>query len=325
MENTFSEIKAKIESARMVIITSHDRPDGDAIGATLGLHRILKNLGVKSKITGCQPIPDHYRFILEGDVFLPLEENWIADSSLMVILDCGNSDRAEFADIWRNKGGFSINIDHHKSNSGFGDINLIDPSASSTSELIVRLCQYNNWEIVKSAANPLYGGIITDTGRFTFENTSSMSLEAAATLVAAGANPSEVGTNIFRNVSLATTLLTARAMHSLVIEKEGRLAYVSLKASDYTETGCLPQNSGELVDIARNIEGVKISFFFYETRSGKETKVSIRSAEPFDAIELAGKFGGGGHPRAAGCSLEKPLEETRGIILAEVDRIWHNI
>ncbi|MHC4872585.1 MAG: DHH family phosphoesterase [Planctomycetota bacterium] len=322
MENILKEIKTRIESCSNCVITAHDRPDGDAIGATLGLHRVLKNLGCHTHITGCQPLPDNYRFMLEGDVFLSLEESWINDRAIMIILDCGNSDRAEYADIWRDKGGFTINIDHHKSNSAYGNINFIDPSASSTSELIVRLSRFNNWEISSSAANPLYGGILTDTGRFTFENTSHSALEAAAHLVSCGADPALVGENLYRSISKESTFLTARAMHSLQLEKNGKIAHVSLSRKDYLETACQPQDSGEIVDIAKNIKGVILSFFFYETSNKNETKISIRASEPVNAINLAERFGGGGHPRAAGCSIQEPLDRAREIILTEVDKLW---
>ncbi len=322
MKTDLKEIKAKFEDSEVCIITAHDRPDPDAMGSVMGIYNVLKNMGKTVYVVGCQPLPDSYLFMMTDAEISLLDKSMVSDKSAMIVLDCGNSDRAELVDKWKNYGGFIINIDHHKSNTMFGEMNYVDSDASSTSEIIVFLCRKYNWNIPQVAANSLYAGLLSDTGKFTFENTSQSSLEAGAFLVKAGAEPSFVGEHIYRSVTLESVHLSARAMASLKIKKGGKLSYVSLSATDYQETGCQPQDSGEIVDIAKNIKGACLSFFFYEMKAGNETKVSIRASEPINAIELASVFNGGGHPRAAGCSVNAGLADAKKIIFDEVDRLW---
>jgi phosphoesterase RecJ-like protein len=241
----------------------------------------------------------------------------------MIVLDCGSPERAEVVPAWIEAGGKIINIDHHASNNNFGNINIVDENASSTSELICLLCKYSeNFKITPSAADALYTGLITDTGRFTYENTTRVSLECAAELLNCGAVPSKLGDKLYRSVSKKCVRLSARAASSLQFRYSGKVAWVSLSRKDFAHFDATPADAGDIIDIARNISGVEIAFFFYEIPDTNETKISIRSSAPFDATEIATHYNGGGHKRAAGCSMEKPLDETIENVLDFIEEHW---
>jgi phosphoesterase RecJ-like protein len=318
------EALAIIESATKIVITAHDRPDGDAIGATLGLARILREQGKMCYLTGCEPVSEIDQQFLYGDAYAPIPEDVkpADEDTLLICLDCGSAERAVVVPEWLAAGGRVLNVDHHHSNTMFGEVNEVDAQASSSSELVMRLADAAGWAVPESAAEVLWLGLVCDTGRFTYENSSPAALACAARLMECGAKPWEVGGKLYQSKSEEKVRIEARAASTLEFYYDGRLACVSLSQQDFDEFGCGTDVAGDVVNIPRSIRGVEISFFFYEMNGGAETKLSIRSAEPFDATVLAKRFDGGGHKRAAGCSLPVSLDDAKREAFAAVEELW---
>jgi phosphoesterase RecJ-like protein len=314
-------IRDALLQSRELLVTAHDRPDGDALGAAVGLAYILRALGRPAAVVGCQPVPRRYRFLLGGMLVGPVAQEPPPGAAL-VILDCGSRERSEAGRRWGPEKGTLVNIDHHHSNSRFGTHNWVDPAASSCAEMVWRLARRAGWPVPREAAEALWAGLATDTGSFSYENTSAAALAAAQDLVRCGANPGRLGEALFRREPWGAVQLRRRALESLQSGWGGRAAWIALSAADFEAAGCAPHDAGDLVDLPRNIENVALALFFYEVPAAGETKVSIRAAEPLDATELAGRFGGGGHQRAAGCSLAAPLAATRDRVLAAAAELW---
>lgn len=313
-------IRSCLDAAEMIVVTAHDRPDGDALGATLGLARSLAAAGRPVRLTGCQPVTERYRCLLAGESFGEVEPG--APGAVLVVLDCGSPERAAAVPGWRASGGELINIDHHASNGHYGTLNWVDRQACSASELVLALIRHCRWPLPQAAAEALWAGIVTDTGRFTYENTGATALHAAAYLVAHGVSPGHMGEMLYQNKPVVEVHLASRAIQTLGTAHGGQVAWVMLSRRDFEELGCGPEDSGDVVNLPRNMAGVRVALFFYEVPSAALTKVSIRTSQPFDAIELARRFDGGGHPRAAGGARAAGLCETRQAVLAAVDELW---
>ncbi|MFH0910008.1 MAG: bifunctional oligoribonuclease/PAP phosphatase NrnA [Planctomycetota bacterium] len=321
-EGDSSSVIDVLQEARRVVVTSHDRPDGDALGAALALSRILAARGTETHLAGCRPIPARYEFLLRGEVFVPLNPAWCERGAALVALDCGGSDRAERLEAWDRSIAPLLNIDHHHSNTRFGDVDWVEPETSSASEMVLRLAEEAGWEVPIEAGEALWVGIVTDTGRFSYENTSARTLRAAARLVALGVRPAPLADAVYRSRTLVEVRLVARAMQSLEMGWAGQVAWVTLQEKDFAEIGGGPEDASDLVNIPREIRGVRIGLFFYELPGRGETKVSIRAAAPFEATALAARFQGGGHRRAAGCAVAGPLEEAKAALFAALEEIW---
>jgi phosphoesterase RecJ-like protein len=304
-----------------VCVTAHDRPDGDAIGAALGAMRILREAGRPACVVGCHPVPQRYRFLLDGDVIQDADPRAHPDAALLV-LDTAKADRAEAVARWREAGRSVYAIDHHRTHDPFADPAWVDPDASSSAELVVRLAMAAGRSIRPPAADALWAGILTDTGCFTYENTVSSAMHAAATLIEAGARPAYVAASIYRNHTWAEVQLRGRALQSLQSAFGGSVAWVTLAHDDFELAHAAPEDAEGIVNIPRDLEGVDLALFFYEPPDRKETKVSLRASERIDGTVLAGRFGGGGHARAAGFSVDEPVSSARERVLAAVDELY---
>ncbi|MBN1257931.1 MAG: bifunctional oligoribonuclease/PAP phosphatase NrnA [Planctomycetes bacterium] len=315
---------ALLEDASCVMIAAHDRPDGDATGAILGLAHLLSARGKTVRLHGLAPLPNRYKFLVEEQALnFCLEDCRETEKpDIFVVLDCGASDRCDAFSHRDAEDVPVLNIDHHHSNTFFGRYNWVEPEASSTSEMITRLAFKAGWEISLPAAEALWVGIITDTGRFIYENTRAATLQVAARLIELGVEPAKLGSSLYHEESWKTINLKTRALQSLQSKWNNRVAWFSLSSKDFAEFDADPSDSSELVDLARNISGVLLGIFFYELPGSSETKVSIRTKPPLNAIELVQRFGGGGHKRAAGCSILQPLANAQAALFAELETLW---
>ena len=314
---------ARLESSDRVLISTHAKPDGDALGSALALARILRTCGKQAGIVRPDSLPRRYEtFVEEGDILdVVNHEEW----NLLVILDCGDISRVE-----EEAGKVAsllpvMNIDHHHSNTEFGQINWVDPKCSSTGEMVYRIAREAQWEIPFAAAQALWVALVTDTGRFSYENTSPEVLKVAAELVAMGIPFSKINHTIYENTTLKGLRLRARAMAGLEVCEDGKVALVMLGRDDFEATGCGTQETEDIVNIPRSVEGVEIALILYEL-PGEEscisTKASFRTVEPYDAAEICRVLGGGGHQRAAGCSVEGRLDEARKAVLTLIHEMW---
>ncbi len=211
-----------------------------------------------------------------------------------------------------------MSFDHHTSNDRFADLNWVAPEASSTGEMLANLYLATGTPF-GPARDAIYTAIVTDTGGFAFESTAAGTHEAAAALLRAGARPGDLHDLIYNSRDRAALGLLGRALASLEVDAGGRIAHIVLRPEDFQASGAGQQHTDGIVNYARSLKGVDIGLFFYSIKPG-EVKVGIRTRTPVPAHGIAEAFGGGGHPRAAGCRLKGDLKEVVEQVLAEARR-----
>jgi phosphoesterase RecJ-like protein len=236
------------------------------------------------------------------------------------VVDSGSWDRIERLKNRLPKDIFIINIDHHSSNQRFGDINWIDTSFSSTGEMIYELIKHSGIRIDMQIAINIYVALLTDTGRFSFSNTNPGSHLHAAELVRYGVNPAEITREIWRNKSLAQLRLMADCINNIRLTKDGRVAWLCLSKELITRSGFVPHETQEYVDIVKSIKGVQIAVLFRELDEPRKIKTSFRSEASVDASRLAAMWGGGGHVRSAGATIEGTIRQVEQEVIGEILR-----
>ncbi len=321
LDQLFAFITSRRES-RFALV-GHPRPDGDSLGSTIGLARVLRRAGYIVDVVNARPLSDRYRFLAEDGIIKNYDApDWHTQYDCIGIMDCGDLERLDEYNRLAAQTLPAFTIDHHASSAGIGEAVWIEPTASSTCEMVVRLAQASGWEIPPDAANALWTGIVTDTGRFCFENTTPLALEAARVCVAAGARPTEVADNVYLSFSLGERRLQALVIDRAEIREGVKFALSWLTHEDLARVGMGIEGAQDLVNLIRHVIGVEVAVFLYELAFDADTppavKASIRSREPHDAIALAKRFGGGGHARAAGCTIHQPLEGAKQTIIEAV-------
>jgi phosphoesterase RecJ-like protein len=308
------------------LLTAHEGPDGDALGSLLGLHKVLTQLGKDSVMFMAAkefPLPIEYRF-------LPLEEVFheppadMADRTV-VFLDCGNIDRVPVD--WLTAGGNDvINIDHHHDNTRFGDVNLVEVAASCTAEIVYDLALLLGARVTPEIASALYVGLITDTGKFMYENTNAHTHRVAADLIDAGVDVDDTYRRLYEHVPLEKLRLVSRALDKISSHCDGKLAISYITAADYEATGAAEEMTEGLIDHLRSIDGVKVAAVIRDlgNRGRAARKVSLRSsAGDVDVSAIARENGGGGHKRAAGFSTDLEFEQLVEFLTREVSAQLH--
>jgi phosphoesterase RecJ-like protein len=305
-----------INNNRTFLITSHERPDGDALGSELALYHMLSARGKTAVVYNQDQTPAHYRFLPGAAVIVnELPPADFIDTAF--ILDCSDLER-----VGREAGRIGqirqiVNIDHHVSNGGFCDVRLLDADASSTGELIYRLAEAMSLALTPEMATNLYAAILTDTGGFCYGNTSRDSLIIAGRLVEMGAHPQWISENIFENIPLVKLRLMAEALQTLTLDLNGKVGSIVVTQAALVRAGAQSEHTDGFEDLPRRIKGVEVSVLFNELERG-HFKVSLRSKGRFNVERVAGRFGGGGHVNAAGCRIRGDLSEVRRMVLAEI-------
>jgi phosphoesterase RecJ-like protein len=314
-------IAASIRENDRFLLTTHEGPDGDALGSLLAMQHLLSQLGKDSLMFLAAkefPLPIEYRF-------LPLEEVFheppadMADRTV-VFLDCGNIDRMPF-EFLRNEGTEILNIDHHHDNTRFGALNLVDVDASSTAEIVYALARHLVAEITPEMASALYVGLVTDTGRFSYENTNAGTHRIAAELIEAGVDVNDTYRRLYEHVPIEKLRLISRALDAIQLPCEG-LAVTYITEADYEATGSGEEMTEGIIDFLRALEGVKVAAVVRElgSRGKAARKVSLRSSgDGVDVSAIARERGGGGHVRAAGFSSELSKDEIIDFLCAQLD------
>jgi bifunctional oligoribonuclease and PAP phosphatase NrnA len=317
LERVADELRARDR----FLLTAHEGPDGDALGSLLGMHKVLTQLGKDSVMFMAAkefPLPIEYRF-------LPLEEVFHEPPADMacrtvVFLDCGNIDRMPVE--WLTSGGNDvINIDHHHDNTRFGDVNLVEVGASCTAEIVYDLARLLGAKITPEIASALYVGLITDTGKFMYENTNAHTHRVAADLIEAGVNVDETYRRLYEHVPLEKLRLVSRALEKIQGYCDGRLVLSYITTADYEATGAGEEMTEGLIDHLRSIDGAMVAVVVRDlgNRGRAARKVSLRSsAGEVDVSAIARLHGGGGHKRAAGFSTDLELEQLVDFLAREV-------
>jgi bifunctional oligoribonuclease and PAP phosphatase NrnA len=314
-------VVGEIRAGERFLLTTHENPDGDALGSLLATQRILEALGKDSVMFLAAkefPLPVEYRF-------LPLEEVFHeppADISdrVVIFLDCGNIDRmpVDFLQNGRNK---VINIDHHHDNTRFGTVNLIDVKASCTAEIVYDLIGLLGVELTPEIANALYVALVTDTGKFMYENTDARSHRMAAGLIEAGVEVNDVYRRLYEHAPIEKLKLLAQALDGIELRDDGRLAVTYISADDYATTGASEALTEGVIDHLRTIDGTLVAAVVRDQpENGRAArKVSMRSTDGrIDVSAIARIHGGGGHRRAAGFGTDLPYERVAEFLVGEI-------
>jgi phosphoesterase RecJ-like protein len=312
-----------LRSGERFLLTTHEGPDGDALGSLLAMHAILEQLGKDAVMFLAAkefPLPVEYRF-------LPLEEVFheppadVVDRTL-VFLDCGNIDRMPVEFLQRD-GAHILNIDHHHDNTRFGTVNLVDTDASCTAEIVYELAKLLGSEITPEIAAALYVALVTDTGMFMYENTGPAAHRMAAELIEAGVDVNDTYRRLYERVPAEKLSLVARAIEKIERLDDGRLAVTYISSEDYEATGASEELTEGIIDYLRALEGARLAAVVRDKTDGGALarKVSLRSTDgSVDVSAIARKHGGGGHARAAGFSTDLAYPELVEFLGAELRR-----
>ena len=308
----------EIRTAQKFLLTTHENPDGDALGSLLGMHELLKTLGKDSVMFLAAeefPLPWEYRKMPLDDV----QNEPPADLAerTVVFLDCGNIDRMP-VDFLQRDGIHIVNVDHHHDNTRFGTVNLVDPHASCTAEIIWELTKELGVEITPAIGDALYVGLVTDTGKFMYTNTSARSHRMAAELIDAGIDAHAIYRRLYEQLPYARLALLSRALNAVQRYDDGVVTATSLTRADFEETDSVETDSEGIVDHLRAVDGTKVAVLVRELLADDRTgirKVSLRATDgTVDVSRIARGLGGGGHRQAAGASSELPLDELMATI-----------
>lgn len=294
------------------LLTTHEGPDGDALGSLLGMHQILETLGKDSAMFLAAkefPLPIEYRHLpLEGVFHEPPAD---LRDRVVIFLDCGNIDRMP-VDFLRDGGKCVVNIDHHHDNTEFGSLNFVNDGASSTAEIVYELAMLLDVKISASIARALYIGIVTDTGKFMYDNTDARTLEIAAALVRAGVDIDDVNRRLYESVPFEKLRLLSLALDKVELRCDGELITTYIDRHDYEKAGAGEEMTEGIIDQLRAVDGIRVAAVVRDqvSRGRAARKISLRAGDDHtDVSVLARRFGGGGHVRAAGCSTELEFEE----------------
>lgn len=313
--NDLSVIAKTIKQARNAVICGHAMPDGDSIGSTVAMGLLIKMLGKKVTVISSDPAPRAYGF-LPGVKDIRGIKDFPEACDLAVILDCTDLNRTgdELAQRLKQVPTI-INIDHHVSNHPFGHYNFVVPAAAATGELVYVLAGELGLDLTPDVAMSLYTAIAMDTGSFRYDNTTEETHKIAARLIATGINVARINENLFENKELITLRLLGRALSCLRVSPCGRVAWISVPYSLMEEMGARDEHADGIVNYPKTVEGVEIGLLFREIGPGR-IKVGLRSKDTADVNKLAAVFGGGGHPRAAGCMITGDLAEVEARVIA---------
>ena len=311
-------VVAAIRDGKRFAVTTHENPDGDALGSLLALHLALVELGKDSvMVLGEQPIPAEYRFLdlpAHGLRTSPPED--IASRTLVAV-DCAQESRiaakglTELAPV-------AVNVDHHHDNTRFGQIDLVVGDASSCGEVLADVFDGVGLELTPEIARALYVALVTDTGRFQYGNTTAKALRLAAVLVAAGASPTEVFREVYESLEFPRVKLLGRALDNATIHEDGRVVFGFLTRADFAEVGAEEPDSEGIIDTLRAVVGTELACLVRELPpgDGMRCKGSLRASNGnLDVSAIARKFSGGGHRQAAGFSSELEVGEVRDTVL----------
>lgn len=306
-----SRILDVIERGRRFLVTSHCRPDGDAVGSMLATGMLLRQLGKSADLVTADRVPAVYRRLPEADsIRSAMRVQGPYDAA--ILLECDGLDRARLRGL---ENLFLINIDHHVTGREFGQINWIDYGAASVGEMVFRLLRAAGATLTPEIAACLYTTLLTDTGGFCYGATRPSTFALAHELTLAGADPLHIAQEIYFSTSMAKMLLLGAALSSL--KREGQLAWLWVTHQDMVRTCAAEEDCEGIVNYAICVSGVEAAVFLRELPE-RRIRLSLRSKSGINVAAIAERLGGGGHENAAGCTIEGPLPRALDVILAEL-------
>ena len=310
---------AALKPGQRICITTPVNPDGDGLGSEVGLVHLLRAQGVNAVVTNPTPTPERYEFLFRDLPGVDKTQEAVKElrrADLILVLDIAEVGRLGMLSQTVQERGVTVACgDHHVSQGHLPDgPRYVDPEASATGELIFQIAQANGWPLTPLAARALYVAILTDTGGFRFSNTRPATLRTAAALLEVGLDPEQIYLDVYASAPEGRARLLAETLQTLVVEHEHGLAWVTVPPGALERLGATADDLDGIVEVPRSINGVRMALLFREIAAGR-VKVSLRSVGTVDVAAFANPFGGGGHTKASGLSMEGSLAEVQARIL----------
>jgi phosphoesterase RecJ-like protein len=312
------KILAFIKKHDNFLVSGHVRSDGDALGSQLAFHHLLRKLGKKSQVVCDQGALPDYRFLPGSDAVGAGPEDLKKGYSAVFTFDSGSWERLErISAALPRKELTVVNVDHHASNERFGDINWVDPTFSACGEMVWELVKAAGVKADKNIAICVYTTIVTDTGRFSFSNTTTETHLNAAELLQHGVRPGEIHAALFRQKTKEQLAFLAEVLRRIRLTDDGKVGWIVISKELIESTGSPPGDTQEYIDLVKSIKGVRVAILLRETDEPGKVKVSWRTEAGIDGIKLALKYGGGGHPRASGATFRGSIQDAEKTIVGE--------
>lgn len=315
---TLDKILEEIKKAEKIVILTHETPDGDAIGSSLAMKLAIKQLGKEADVI----VPTYsktFAFLPEADNIKKSSE--VSKYDLAISVDCADIKRLVGGVEYFEKAKQKVVIDHHSSNTMFGDYNFVNPVAPSCCEILVGMFEYFGIEITSELGECLITGIITDTGGFKYSGVNAETFEFAAEILRKGVNISDVYKRVLQTKTKANFELNKLISDRMEFLEDGKVTFTYMNLEDEKRVNAEEWDHEGLVEVGRDIEGVEVSIFIIEKEGTNGYKISLRSNEYINVSDVAFIFGGGGHPRAAGCFIQGTVEEVKTKVLAEIKKV----
>ena len=311
---TLDEILKQIQKAEKIVILTHESPDGDAVGSSLAMKLIVEKLEKTADVI----IPEYSRLFN----FLPSAEAIMTDSEiknydLAISVDCATLKRMAKKEYFENAKS-TIVIDHHGSNTMYGDLNYVNPASPACCEVIAGMLKYYEIDITKDIGTCLMTGIITDTGGFRHVGITPETFEFTADLIRLGVDVPDIYKRTLNTKTRANFELSKKVMDRMEILEDGKITFTYMNKKDEEEVGAEPGDHEGLVAIGRDIEGVEVSIFIRRKENEEAYKISMRSGNKVNVSDICFLFGGGGHPRAAGALIQGNVEQVKEKLMKEV-------
>lgn len=315
----YEQLYSRIQQCSTIAVTSHFRPDGDAIGSTLALGLALQGMGKKVYMWNEDGVPARYAFLEGAELIQPLPETVPADVEMLICVDTGD---------WKRLGDRTqqllvdfpliVNVDHHGTNTRYGHLQVIEPETAACAFVLFNMLKSWGVKMTRPVADALYVGISTDTGSFQYGSTTPEVMHAAGELLAAGVDVAGVNRRLYQEVPYSSLLMQREVLNHMVVEAGGRLAHYSMPAGRKAELQVSLEDTKDLVDVVRVLQGVKVAIIFEDLEDGR-IRVSLRSKDASISVAaIASLFGGGGHAMASGIRMRGELADCREKVLNAV-------
>jgi phosphoesterase RecJ-like protein len=327
-KNDLQQAVNLINKSERILVTTHTKPDGDALGCLVAICDVLKDIGKKVKPLLLSPAPDWYRFLLTEKVPVLGEDIQLEDLKagrfgefdLVLILDTNSPIQLpKFKDYLKQNDKPVLVIDHHRTSDGLGAVELIESDAAATALVILELFKYAGWQITEKIAEALFVAVATDTGWFQFNNTDGRVFSACVGLIDLGVKPTVLYHKLYENFSQSRFMLMIAMLNTFELHLNDRFATMYIIRHDFERTGATYADSENLINECRRISTVDTTALFIELDDGR-IRCSLRSKGAVDVGEIAAAFGGGGHKMAAGTFVPGPMENAQRLILEEVSK-----
>lgn len=318
-----TEVLERLRRCSRILITGHRNPDGDCLGSAIGFAELAEKLGIEASIVFRDPMPFGLGELPGAESVIvseSLPEDFPSAYDMVATMECPGLDRTGFDNLHSVP---ILNIDHHKANERFGEVNFLDEESPAAGEMVWRLFEKAPVQPSPQAATALFAALSTDTGDFRYSNATGPAFRTAAEMVEWGADPTTVSELVHERRSLGSVRLLAEALKTLELHCDNSLALIEVGPEAFAKAGATGADTDQIVNLPRSIAGVAIVAFLKQTHPGV-VRVSLRSRDTIDVRSVATFFGGGGHTNAAGCAIDGNLAAARSELLPKLKALLEN-